>query len=119
MSRWPRSGSDSGDSVSPAGGELPRGPVELLEVGELERGDHARAPFEVRFDPPVVHAHEVVVGGEPHVALDAVGPVVEGLAVGAQGVLGLLVAGAAVGDDERAVHHRRPGQHRPLLDVHP
>ena len=40
-----------------------------------------------------MHAHQVVVGGEPHVALDAVGAVVERPAVGGEGVLGLLVTG--------------------------
>lgn len=41
----------------------------------------------------------MAVGREPDIALEGVGPVLDGLAVGGQGVLGGILRGAAVGDD--------------------
>ncbi len=66
----------------------------------LERHRADGAPAGARpVDPSVVHADERAVGREPHVALDRVGPLLDGLQVGGQGVLGLLVVGTAVGHD--------------------
>ena len=48
-------------------------------------------------------ADEVTIGGEPHVALERVGALVERREVGTQRVLGHLVAGTAVSDDLRAI----------------
>ena len=58
-------------------------------------------------DVVLVAADEVAVPGGDEVLLDDVGAEVEGVPVGAEGVLGAVAAGAAVGDDggdgERAV----------------
>ena len=48
---------------------------------------------------PVVHADQVAVGGQPYVALQRLGAGVEGGDVRAQGVLGVVVAGAPMRDD--------------------
>src|SRR5262249_34221207 len=77
---------------------LPRREVELVEIREVGRRDQ---PAVARRTPEVavVHAHEVAVGGQPDVALEAVRAVVERGDVRAQRVLGVVVAGTAVGDD--------------------
>lgn len=46
-----------------------------------------------------MHADEVAVGGQPDVALQGVGTVLDRLAVGGQGVFGGIVGGPAMGDD--------------------
>ena len=66
---------------------LPGPPVERLQVSQLQRR-HGPATVAGAVDPPVVHADQVPVGGEPDVALQAVGTVDERLSVGAQRVLG-------------------------------
>ena len=122
VSRCPRSGSLSGDSVSPGrSAMLPRGPVELLEPGELQRRHDALAVGGA-VDPAVVHADQVVVGGEPHVALDPVGARARTPCGRPAGCVGLLVAGAAMGDDEAGADRSGgsgcPRRQRPLHDVH-
>ena len=66
---------------------LPRGEVELVELGELHVETSPRwlaGPAQVA----VVEADQVAVGGEPDVALQPVGAGVERLEVGTEGVLG-------------------------------
>ena len=64
-------------------------------------------------------AHEVPVGGEPHVALERVGALVERREVGTERVLGDHVAGAPVSDDLRAIRGpvRWPLAHGPHPDI--
>ena len=50
-------------------------------------------------------ADQVAIGGESYVALEAFGARVEGGDVRVQGVLGVVVAGAAVRDHLRAALH--------------
>ena len=76
---------------------LPRREVEPLEVLEVGRRDQP-APARRTPQVAVVHADQVAVRGEPDVALEPLGPGVQRRDVGAQRVLGVLVAGAAVRD---------------------
>ena len=48
-----------------------------------------------------MHADQVPVAGQPHVALEPVGAELDRPLVGGQGVFGQLGRGAAMGDDER------------------
>ena len=91
---------------------LPRRDVQLLELGELQGRDGV-APAGGTAQVAVVDADEVPVGGEPDVALEALGPGVECRDVRAQRVLGVLVAGASVGDDLGAPG--RAGTHRRIM----
>lgn len=77
----------------PAGAEVQGG-----EVGELQRG-HRAAAVRRTVDAPVVDADEVAVGGQAHIALQGVRPVLARLPVCGQRVLGRLLGGTAVGDD--------------------
>ena len=81
---------------------VPGPEVEPPQVVEVELGDHA-APGRGPVDPPVVHADQVPVPGEPDVALQPVGAVLDGPQVRAEGVLGQRVRRAAVGHDERSL----------------
>ena len=86
------------------------------QVGQVELGHH---PATVRgaVDPAVVHADQVAVAGQPDVALQPVGALVDRPQVGAEGVLGQRVRGAAVRDDQRPA---RPAPHpcdRPTVPV--
>ncbi|CUR60319.1 hypothetical protein NOCA2740003 [metagenome] len=79
-------------------GILPGREVELVEVGQLHGGHDAlgrRRPPQVA----VVDADQVAVGGEPYVALERLGAHVERLEVGPEGVFGVLLARASMGDD--------------------
>jgi hypothetical protein len=79
---------------------LPRGELELVEIGELHRRDQAvgtRRTAQVA----VVHADQVSVGGEPHIAFECVRALADRLQVRRQGVLRLLEARAAMSDDLR------------------
>ncbi|MGY3681443.1 hypothetical protein ACVWXU_005066 [Streptomyces sp. TE33382] len=77
---------------------LPGTEVESGEIGELQRGDGATAVGRT-VHPAVVHTDELAVRGEPDIALQGVGAVLDRFAVGGQGVLGCVVGGSAVGDD--------------------
>ncbi len=91
--RWPR------------GVDLPAAEVEPVEVVQGHDRDHA-ATVARAVDPPVVHAHQVPVGREPHVALERVGAVVDSLLVGGEGVLGSIGARPAMGHDSGHGAHR-------------
>ena len=95
-------------------GVLPRREVEVLEVGELHRGDHGVA---VRRTPEVavVDADQVPVGREPYVALEGLGPLVQRRDVGTERVLGAWRSNPGVPPPEAAPrpcrHCARPGRH--------
>ncbi len=77
---------------------LPGAEVQGGEIGELQGGDRAAAVGRT-VDPTVVHAHQVAVGGEAHIALEGVRTVLDRFGVRGQGVLGGLLGGSSVGDD--------------------
>jgi hypothetical protein len=99
---------DVGDLVVRRGGLplqlLPGPPVQPLELGQLQ-GRHEAAAVGGPVDAPVVHAHQVTVGGEPDVALERVGADLDGLEVGGEGVLRLVGAGTPVRHHERTDRH--------------
>ena len=97
--------SRSGISTSPPCALLPGAPVQALERGQLERGDAADAVGGA-VDPPVVDADQVPVGGQPDVALEGVGALVDRAQVGLERVLRLVPAGSSVGDDLRDPRRR-------------
>ena len=76
---------------------LPGTEVQGGEFGELQGGDGAAAVGRT-VDPAVVHAHEVAVGGQAHIALEGVRTVLDRLPVRGQCVLRRLLGGSAVGD---------------------
>jgi len=71
------------------------------QVGERRVDDHAEP-----VDCGIVVDHEHVVGGAPHVELDAVGAQLAGALEGGKGVLGRGRGRAAVAENERATGHR-------------
>ena len=79
---------------------LPRREVEVLELGELHRGDDPVAVCGTT-QVPVVHADQVSVRGQPDVALERLGALVESRHVGTKGVFGILGTGAAMGNHLR------------------
>ncbi len=81
--------------VAPA---LPGAEVQGGEIGQLQCGDGAAA-VGCTVDPAIVHTDEMAVGGEPHIALQPVGAVLDCSAVRGQGVLRGVLGGPAVGDD--------------------
>ena len=74
------------------------------QVGQGLGGDDAPA-VAGPIDPSIVHAHQVPVGGEADVALQAVGALLDGQLVGGQGVLRPQRAGAPVGDHQGTAGH--------------
>ena len=64
------------------------------------------APRRSPVQPAVVHANQMAVAGQPHIAFHAVGALFEREIVGGQGVFGPSGRGAAVGNDKRV-----PGEH--------
>ena len=82
---------------------VPRAEVQRVQLGQRPGADPAAAVAGA-VQPAVVHADQVPVAGQPDVALQAVGALVEGAQVRGEGVLGQRVRGAAVGEDQR----RRP-----------
>ncbi len=98
---------------------LPRAEVERRKIGEFQAGNRPAAVGGA-VDAPVVHADEVAVRGEPHIALQGVRPVLYGLHVGGEGVFRRVLGRAAVGDHldgvRACVGHRVmvPPLHGPL-----
>ena len=74
------------------------------QVRELQRRHHP-APVAGAVDPAVVHADEHAVAGQPDVALEGVGAVVERRLEGLQGVLRVRPGRAAVGDHLHRAGH--------------
>ncbi len=95
---------------------LPRGELELVEIGQLHRRDQAARAR----DPPeitVVDADQVTVRGQPDVALQRLGPLADRFEIGPPGVLGVLVARAAVRDDLGPHAHNSDPSRRATEDV--
>jgi hypothetical protein len=84
----------------PAGGADAVDHLGGLAVGELGVAGHVGGRGDVR----LVSRHELVVLGGDQVRLDVVGAQLDGVPVGRQGVLRPVAGGAAVADDDRAVH---------------
>lgn len=95
-------------SVLPVGALLavhvlhPRAEVEGGQIGELQGGDGA-ASVGGAVHAAVVYAHEVPVGGQPYIAFQCVGAVLDGLLVCGQSVFRGVLGGSSVGDDLDAV----------------
>ena len=77
---------------------LPGAEVECGEIGEFQGGDGAAAVGRT-VHPAVVHADQMAVGGQPYIALQGVGAVLDGLPVGGEGVFRGVLGGSPVGDD--------------------
>lgn len=80
----------------------PGSEVEGGEIGQLQSGDRAAAVRRA-VHPAVVHTDEMAVGGEPHVAFESVGAVLDGARVRGEGVLGCVLGRPSVSDDLDAV----------------
>ena len=96
------------------GSLLPGAEVQLRQVGQFQGGDGAAAVGRT-VDPAVVHADEMAVGGESDIALQGVGPVLDGFAVGGQRVFGRVVgrprwAMTSMAAGGRAPDGRAPGR---------
>ena len=98
---------------------LPGREVQLVELGELHRGDHPAACCAGTPQVAVVDADQVPVGGRAGRRTRGLGALVQGGEVGAQGVLGVVVAGPPVRDDLRrpSTWCMRPSWH-PAPPVH-
>ena len=85
---------------SPSGGVavLPGAEVEGGEIGEFQGRDRTAAVGRT-VDAAVVDADQMAVRGQPYIALEGVGTVLDRLAVRGQRVLGSVFGGSAVGDD--------------------
>ena len=76
---------------------LPGAEVQRGQVRELQ-GGHGAAAVGGAVHSPVVHAHQLAVGGEPHVAFQGVRAVLDRPPVRGERVLGGVLGGASVGD---------------------
>ena len=99
-----RARSGSGGKSESSGGPVPRGEVERVQLGQGARADPA-ASVAGAVEAAVVHADQVPVAGQPDVALQPVGALVERAQVCGEGVLGQRRGGAAVGEDEWRCAH--------------
>src|SRR4051794_25456791 len=89
---------------------MPRAEVERVQLDQGLGADQAAAVARA-IEPPVVHADQMTVPGQPDVALQPVGAVLHRAEVGAERVLRQRVAPAAVCEDEwtMVAHSTRAG----------
>ncbi|MCQ0004638.1 hypothetical protein LUX73_07865 [Actinomadura madurae] len=91
-------------------GVEPRAGVEALDLGERELADPPGLPLGVDLlhvgrpgERVVVQQHDLAVGRQLNIALQDVGPLADGVAVGGERLLGRLPRRPAVPDDHRVV----------------
>ena len=84
---------------------VPRAVLELAQLGERHRADQT-GPGRRPVQPAVVHANQMAVAGQAHIAFHAVGALFQREVVGGQRVFGPSRRSAAVGD-----HKGMPGEH--------
>ena len=94
---------------APAG--MPRPVVEFAQLRQCHLADQS-GPVGRPIHPPVVHAHQVPVSGQPNIAFNTVGAFFEGQFIGGQSVLRTFGRCAPVR------HHERMATERAVARVH-